>query len=222
MAFFNCAQQHNEHLSHAFSPSTCENYKEIHIRKLTTKLKNKIIAQLQQNNTDFCMDIMLHPTKPHPKTVLGTWSDLKRFWKIIYTHKSWDKIATFNDSGIIKASYLLCKHKHVIGNPTKINMKKTRIITPFSKHPMKTLLRAAARAWMFILKKWKHNDTILQTCQQLPEEIEQMLQHNTDTVNVDVWDIDGFFPSMPKADIISHMKGIIDETSSELNALMKT
>ena len=215
MLLFNCGQQHLDDLKGAFAPNKCKTYSKIYIRKMTATLQQKIKTQIKNNTNPFDIKIMLYPTQPHPNTTLGDWRDIKKFWRMIYRHFKWDNIAGFNEGGTIKASYLLYKFKHV-GNKDKMH-EKTRVITPFSKHPMRTLLRAAARAWMFILKKWKKGGTILHSCQQLQTEVDNIMQSTPtkENISIKIWDIDGFFPSMPKEDILTHMSTVLHETTNE-------
>ena len=70
---------------------------------------------------------------------------------------------------------------------------------------MAGLLRAAGRAWMFIIKQWDADHFILNSALGLKDRVEQ-IQEEMREVNggaeLDlihkVWDIDSMYPSMPK------------------------
>ena len=112
-------------------------------------------------------------------------------------------------------------HKNIADVETrKQKRQKTRIITPFSKHPAKMLLKDTARAMMALIKRWSSTDTILLQANNFPQVLKTMvhnLKHRTHA-QLKIWDIEGMYPNTPKENIIENCRLFMDMVMGELNS----
>ena len=172
----NCPMQYLGDLQNMMGPQT-KGYKMLHVRKFTNKVKKDILAKIKNGGQPTVKDIT-YPTQPHPNTNMGDWRDVRAFLKIIYESNGWERFRPFNNGGFQKPSYIMYKHKNVAdAQIRKQKRQKTRIITPFCKHPAKMLLKDAARAMMALIKCWSETDTILLQANNFPLALGGMLKH---------------------------------------------
>ena len=215
----NCPAQYLGDLQNMMGPQT-KGYKLLHVRKFNKKLKNETLLKIKGNGQPTLTDIT-YPTKPHPNTKMGDWRDVRAFLKLIYESNKWGRFRPFNDGGFQKPSYIMYKHKNIADVETrKQKRQKTRIITPFSKHPAKMLLKDTARAMMALIKRWSSTDTILLQANNFPQVLKTMvhnLKHRTHA-QLKIWDIEGMYPNTPKENIIENCRLFMDMVMGELDS----
>ena len=87
---------------------------------------------------------------PPPDKSKGEVKDVMQAWKRTFKHRGWDRICTIS-KGDFNTPYALFKEKNI--RDPKVRAEKWvkgRPISPGTKHPMRTLLGKAGRAWYFL------------------------------------------------------------------------
>ena len=177
-----------------------EHYKVKYIRPHT--------PNIEQENAHDVIANMTTDTPPDNVNI-DQEDDLLKHWKTVYHKKGWHKICQFDDKGRLGYMYAIFKNKNTIDQNTRESKyKKARTITPYYRHPMKKLLKYAAKGWMFIIKQLKGSHFILPTCKDFGECITKCNDDfdQTSDIVTKSWDISGYYTNVPKSDIMTAMK----------------
>ena len=167
-----------------------QSYQKVYPRKMTKAAqRDKIVYQ----NT------------PPTKQSLGKPADIIKAWGSLYKQKRWDKITAFNKQGNFNIPYVLLKAKNLAVESREEKWKKSRPLTPATKHPMKNLFHITGKAWSYITSKIGGEHLVITKGDDVPrfyEEAQSKLE-NLGDIQYIIKDIEGCFPNMPK-DIIRH------------------
>ena len=200
-----CPALYKEVMDKTFDTTKVEHYESVLPKLFSEEYANNHEKQLQN----------IYKGEPLEEEIGGE-EDIIQYWKWLYYKNRWNTIAPFNEGGKIGNSYTLFKFKYWETPSAKWN--SGRPISPSWQHPMATLLKAAGRAWMFIIKQWRTEHFILNSAMGLREAVEGHIgdmKARAATGQLDlkhkVWDIDSMYPSMPKGDMICAMKTILKE-----------
>jgi hypothetical protein len=154
---------------------------------------------------------------PVPARQEGSEKDIIELMKAIYKKYGWEKYAQFDNKGGINLPYVLLKAKNVTDKDIREKKyKKGRPIAPGTKHPLKRLLHYAGRAWSFITTQIPGEHFVINKCNAVPDflrESEGLKEKGK--LRMEVMDIEGCFPNMPKETIRFAMRKVASEIKRE-------
>ena len=154
---------------------------------------------------------------PPPTGQGGGERDIVEMIRMIYKRRGWDKYARFERNGGFNQPYILFKAKNVI-DPSVRQEKwhKARPIAPGTKHPARRLLHYVGRAWSFVTARMEGEGFTIQKGSQVPgflREAEALASKGD--LGVEVLDIEGCFPNMPKETIRFAMRKVLADLRRE-------
>ena len=122
-------------------------------------------------------------------------------WKHTYKLLGWNKYASFQTNGAINTPYALFKMKNICDPEVrKVKWKSVRPIAPSTRHPMRTLLHRAGKAWHFISTQIPKRHFVINSTRDVPAMFDRVNRENKkgSEILVKVRDIEGCYPNMPK------------------------
>ena len=126
---------------------------------------------------------------------------LMKEWKKEYRRMGWSKYGVFDAKGGLNTPYALFKKKNMGERAVRAKKwQKVRPIAPGTRHPMRALLSRVGRAWYFAVEQMKGDDFTLRTTGDVPSFVREAQQAlgGIGTLEVQVKDIEGCFPNMPR------------------------
>jgi hypothetical protein len=131
----------------------------------------------------------------------GSDKDIIKHWAMLYKKRGWNKFASYDTKGAFNVPYAILKGKNIINKTTRLQKwSKGRPIAPQTKHPMRRLFHKTGRAWAFLTAQTDGEEFTMKSSKEVPEFLQQMQQQlgNLGTIHMDIQDIEGCFPNMPK------------------------
>ena len=95
---------------------------------------------------------------------------------------------------------------------------KLRPIAPSTKHPMKTVLHRAGKAWHFISTQLTGEHFVINSTRDVPKffgRAQEILKSHAGELQITVQDIEGCYPNMPKHIIVQAARDITAELQKE-------
>lgn len=187
-------------------------YERVYPRKLTAARRRK-----EKKNT---LASMVSAEKLADSET-GDEKDILKTWEAWYRSMGYHRVAPFKRSGGLGEPYALYKAKNMTDpNVRREKLHKARPIAPGCKHPAAKVLGLVGRAWSFVVKQLKGDHFIVNTTQEVPQRLREMLAKVAPTapgekVKHVVVDIEGCYPHMPKECIRTAMAEVLEMVLAE-------
>ena len=169
-------------------------YEEVHPRKLTP-------YQLRKHGRTGISSYIMSDTLAKRADQRGQPGDIIRAWRHLCKAKGWQRFGAFKAKSGFNIPYVLFKAKNVLDPATRAaKWHKARPISPATRHPMRTMLGKAGRAWYFLAHNFPGERFHIPNTGDIPTFLRQAVRRvrGSDKADIRVFDIEGCFPSMPK------------------------
>ena len=144
----------------------------------------------------------------------GDEKDIVKAWGSLYKSRGWAKYAPFNNKGGFNEPYLQFKAKNITDYEVrKEKGLKARPIAPGTRHPMRSLLHIAGRAWSFVTATIPGEHFVLKEGGQVPQFLKAAAERvsSQGELKYVIKDVEGCFPNMPKPEIMLAARDILQE-----------
>ena len=151
-----------------------------------------------------------------PVNQRGGEKDMVNMMARIYKKRGWDKYAKFESKGGLNQPYILFKAKNMDPSVRRMKWTKVRPIAPGTKHPMSRLLHYVGRAWSFVTARLLGEHFVINKTSEVPaflKEAQKLSSHGE--LGMQIFDIEGCFPNMPKETIRFALRDVVQRIRRE-------
>ena len=169
--------------------------------KRSTRARKLTPYQLRKHGRTGISSYIMSDTLAKRADQRGQPGDIIRAWRHLCKAKGWQRFGAFKAKSGFNIPYVLFKAKNVLDPATRAaKWHKARPISPATRHPMRTMLGKAGRAWYFLAHNFPGERFHIPNTGDIPTFLRQAVRRvrGSDKADIRVFDIEGCFPSMPK------------------------